>query len=104
MFAAGHIRTPRRLLHSTEFTLDLYPGDKCCKAQHDEDGANGLWVTNQEGTSWASYGDKQLGQGRSGKNLQMVVIASQAGVDEIWDTFQSGEIPDTVDFKALRKV
>lgn len=104
MFAAGHIRTPRRLLHSTSFTLDLYPGDKCCKAQHDEDGANGLWVTNEEGFSWAAYGDKQLGQGRSGKNRQMVAAASQAGVDEVWETFQSGRVPEATEFKALKKV
>jgi hypothetical protein len=104
MFASGHIRTPRRLLHSTSFTKDTYPGDKCCKAQHDEDGANGLWVTNQEGASWASYGDKQLGQGRSGKNRQMVAAASQTGVDEVWDTFQSGKVPQTSEFEALKKV
>ncbi|KAI9170786.1 hypothetical protein HJFPF1_00259 [Paramyrothecium foliicola] len=103
MFAAGHIRTPRRLLHSISFTPDLYPGDRCCKAQHDEDGANGLWVTNEEGYSWAAYGDKHLGQGRSGKNLQMVTAASQAGVDEIWDTFQSGRMAEPTEFMALKK-
>ncbi|KAK7226255.1 hypothetical protein V2G26_014258 [Clonostachys chloroleuca] len=103
MFAAGHVRTLRRLLHSTIFTLGLYPGDQCGKGQHDEDGTNGLWVTNQEGDSWAAYGDKQLGQGRSGKNRQMVPAASQAGVDEVWETFQSGKIPVTAEFKALKK-
>ncbi|CAH0016129.1 unnamed protein product [Clonostachys rhizophaga] len=104
MFAAGHIRTLRRLLHSTTFTLDLYPGDQCGKGQQDEDGTNGPWVTNQEGESWAAYGDKQLGQCRSGKNRQMVAAASQAGVDEVWETFQSGKIPATAEFKALKKV
>jgi hypothetical protein len=103
MSAAGHVRTLRRLLQSTTFTLYLYPGDQCGKGQHDEDGNNGLWVTNQEGDSWAAYGDKQLGQSRSGQNRQMVAAASQAGVDEVWETFQSDKIPATAEFKAPRK-
>jgi hypothetical protein len=103
MFSSGHIRTPRRLLHSTSFTIDKYPGDQCCKAQHDEDSANGLWVTNAAGDSWAAYGDKQLGQGRSGKNRQMVTSASQAGIDEIYETYKSGQVATFNEFKALRK-
>ncbi|KAF5568019.1 phosphatidylcholine-hydrolyzing phospholipase c [Fusarium phyllophilum] len=112
MFAAGHIRTPRHLLHSKkpfgetdndDSVPGVFYGDQCCKAQHDEDCANGLWVTNQEGISWAAYGDKQLGQGRSGKNLQMAVSASQAGLDEVWETFQSGRMTESRDFRAIKK-
>jgi hypothetical protein len=104
MFAAGHVRVPRRILHSVKFDLDRMPGDKCTKRQHDEDGTNGLWVTNREGNSWAAYGDKQLGQGRSAKNRQIVSETSQASIDEIWETFKSGNIPKPADFKALQKV
>lgn len=102
LFASGHLRAPRRILHSDNFDLDLMPGDQCCKAQHDEDGTNGLWVTNQEGQSWSVYGDKQYGQGRSTKNRQMVNAAVQTSVDEIWAAFQSGKSPNT--FAALQKV
>lgn len=106
MFAAGHIRTPRRILHSSQFDIDLkvMPGDQCTKAQHDEDNANGLWVTNKEGQSWAAYGDKQFGQGRSAKNRQLVNQASQASVDEVWRVFNDGNVIDAAHFIALDKV
>lgn len=71
---------------------------------HDEDNANGLWVTNQLGESWAAYGDKQLWSGKSAQNLLRVVRAAQAGVDEIWNTRNSGTIPTTSDFVALKMV
>ncbi len=103
MFAAGHLRPPRRVLHSDSFdAIRWMPGDRCTQKQHDEDGANGLWVTNKEGHSWSSYGDKQLAQGRSAKNRQMVRAACQASVDEIWDTFRTRNKPEPESFKALQ--
>lgn len=103
MFAADHLRPPRRVLHSDSFDGSWMPGDRCTQKQHDEDGANGLWVTNKEGQSWSSYGDKQLAQGRSAKNRQMVRSACQASVDEIWDTFRTGNKPEPESFKALQR-
>ena len=110
LFSAGHIRTPRRKLHSTgPFTvlagfLGLWPGDQCAGYQHNEDSANGLWVTNALGQSWAAYGDTQLFEGRSAANRRYVVEASQMGVDEIWQAFQLRQAPDSADFAALKKV
>lgn len=103
-FAAGHIRTPRRILHSTSLDLNLFPGDRCNQKQHDEDGANGLWVSNLDGDSWASYGDKQYNQGRCAKNRQMVNTASQISIDEIWEAFKTGAIVNATQYGALRKV
>ena len=119
LFSTGHLRSPRRVLHSTEpFSVassntspvestglfDVWPGDQCCRNQHDEDCASGLWVTNALGQSWAAYGDKQLLDGRSAKNLQYAVQASQLGADEIWHAYQKPPAPKPSDFAALKKV
>ena len=114
LFSTGHMRAPRRILHSEfplsdlEFSLaglfNVWPGDQCCRNQHDEDCANGLWVTNALGESWAAYGDKQLLDGRSAKNRQYAVQASQMGADEVWLTFDTRKAPEPSDFSALKKV
>lgn len=64
----------------------------------------GLWVTNGLNQSWAVYGDKQLNHGRSSKNMQYVVEASQSGIDEIWEVFKGGKQPAWESFKAILKV
>ena len=107
MFSAGHIRTPRRTLHSTRVKLlpwPDFPGDRCAQRMHDEDSANGLWVTNKLGESWASYGDKQMLHGKARKNLQVMVEACQMGVDEVWEAFRTGRKVEAEAFGALRKV
>ena len=72
--------------------------------QHDEDCAGGLWVTNALGEKWTVYGDKDLPSAKSFANLDQAVAAVQAGVDEIWNAFTSGDITSSADFKALKKV
>lgn len=54
-FAAGHIRTPRRLLHDSVSISDF-----CAQYMHNEDNAIGLNVTNPNGASWTAYGDNYL--------------------------------------------
>ncbi|KAG8531944.1 uncharacterized protein KY384_003580 [Bacidia gigantensis] len=108
LFSAGHIRTPRRALHSTgplcsTCLYDLWPADQSGKNQHDEDSTNGLWVTNDIGQSWAAYGDMHLMDGRSAKNLQHVIEACQLGIEEIWWAFRTHEFPAPLDFVALKK-
>ena len=113
LFSTGHMREARRILHKTYLNepeqpdrpdLDLYPADLCARKQHDEDCANGLWVQNQVGDAWPAYGDKQLFTGKSAKNFQQAVSASQSGILEIWDAYKSGIIPPTECFEALKRV
>lgn len=111
LFSAGHIRVPRRAMHSkwplfaqSGIFEKVYPADQCALLQHDEDCANGLWVTNALNQSWAAYGDKQLLDGRSAKHLQFVSEASQLGVDEIYQAYQQKKMVHTTDFAALKKV
>ncbi|KAJ7878126.1 hypothetical protein B0H14DRAFT_1655844 [Mycena olivaceomarginata] len=106
LFSSGHLRTPRRALHSTLTMSEgprtfaalsspetLYPQDFCARRMHDEDCANGLWVRNSKGKGWAAYGDKQLLSAKSNQNFQMALNAAQAGLDEVWETRLNGNIP-----------
>ena len=109
LFSTGHLREPRRILHKTwtEDEPDLpdpYPADHCAQRQHDEDCANGLWVRNRRGDAWPAYGDKQLFNGKSAKNRDRAITASQSGVWEIWQTYKDGIIPPVEDFEALKRV
>ena len=113
LFSTGHLRESRRILHKMYLhesnppdspDLKFYPADQCAQRQHDEDCANGLWVRNQLGEAWPAYGDKQLFTGKSAKNLEQAVSASQSGIEEIWDTYRNGIIPPTENFEALKRV
>jgi hypothetical protein len=58
MFSSGHLRVPRRQLHSFDYSARHTAGDMFTSRQmHNEDGNNGLWVTNQLGEIWKAYGD-----------------------------------------------
>ncbi|KAJ7766472.1 hypothetical protein DFH07DRAFT_955203 [Mycena maculata] len=116
LFSSGHLRTPRRALHKTLFpsfaTSDhsqffdpvdwLSPRDRCAQKMHDEDCANGLWVTNAVGDTWAAYGDKQLLSGKSYQNFLQAVKACQAGVDEVFEASQNGKTRPPNMFYALQ--
>ena len=136
LFAPGHSREPRRLLHSGPLSetlnttsvnvtakrdfvardtfggLDIdgitpqsYPGDSCARAQHDEENANGLWMTNAAGNSWPSFGDKELFNSKSTLNMAVAVKACQKGVDEIWLAFATNNaVPSPANYNALQYV
>lgn len=71
---------------------------------HDEDSANGLWVSNSFGETWAAYGDRQLWSGKAATNRLQVVKAAQTGVDEVWQAFLTGNLLEASDFAALKMV
>jgi hypothetical protein len=105
LFSAGHLRTPRRILHqSFEHISNPWPADLCSKEMHDEDSDNGLWVTNALGESWAVYGDKELSLQKSYQNVDKAVEAAQLGVDEVWAAFHDGSAEIAQPYKALQKV
>ena len=105
LFSAGHLRTPRRLLHqSIESINNPWPADKVNREMHDEDSAAGLWVTNQFGEGWAVYGDKELSSAKSYKNVDQAVTAIRLGIDEVWEAFRTGVKRSVDTYQALRKV
>ncbi|MCJ1401447.1 hypothetical protein MMC11_004660 [Xylographa trunciseda] len=97
-FSAGHLRTPRRLLHNF-----LGDADICAKLMHDEDNAIGLQVKNSFGTTWTAYGDKRLLDPVDADNAKQCLLALQASADEIFEAWQSKKspVPSTA-YAALR--
>jgi hypothetical protein len=109
LFSSGHMRTPRRVLHNPISPLSIpewlfFPADTLAESMHDEDCANGLWVTNKLGESWAAYGDKQLWNGQDARNFRQAVKAAQAGADEVWKARVDGIVPVYPEFQALKIV
>ncbi|MCJ1386226.1 hypothetical protein MMC17_009352 [Xylographa soralifera] len=111
LFSTGHMRTPRRVLHHTytaitdandpNFGLHLpYPADQCARKMHDEDCANGLWVSNNLEDSWPAYGDSELFSAKSNLNFGHALDAAQTGANDIWAMFKDG----TSQFRALDKI
>lgn len=88
LFSAGHIRTPRMLLHSFHSI-----GDWAAKLMHDEDSYNGLQVINANGTQWQAFGDNFLLDGKDVDNFNQVQEALKADTNEINTTFASGWPP-----------
>ncbi|KEP48958.1 phosphatidylcholine-hydrolyzing phospholipase C [Rhizoctonia solani 123E] len=95
-FAAGHLRTPRRGLHSS-----FNPAaDLCAKFMHDEDNAIGLSVNNSLGQSWTCYGDKRALDVEDEENLKYCVAAVQASADEVYTAYISKTTPEPSSYKA----
>ena len=131
-FSAGHLRVPRRILHtsvsspspvavapnrlrpteSASTARPTYPyssaalggQDRLAGYAHDEDCANGLFVENALGEQWPAYGDNQFFSEKAIANLAQARRACQEGIDEVYQVFKSGITPDASDFGALKLV
>jgi hypothetical protein len=110
LFAGGHIRTPRRVLHEFDWNMaDAFPngratiGGLLSKAMHDEENTRGLTVTSQAypDQSWVAFGDCQILEARSAENAQHAVRALQVSVDEV---IAAKSNPGQPAFKALDHV
>ncbi|KAF4466240.1 phosphatidylcholine-hydrolyzing phospholipase C [Fusarium albosuccineum] len=67
IFSAGHLRSPRRQMHTThnyQMSLaglrDVPIWDMQNRYMHDDDSATGIIVRNDRGDQWIEYGDKQF--------------------------------------------
>lgn len=99
LFAAGHLRTPRKALWGS---LDPTPS-LCAQIMHDEDNYNGLYVTNlASGNSWTAWGDKRLLDSVNFLNLSTTQMALQASADEIFQAFFNGMVPTS--YSALQLI
>ncbi|KAI0340287.1 hypothetical protein BDW22DRAFT_1379022 [Trametopsis cervina] len=89
-FSAGHLRTPRRILHKP---LPDLSADACAKLMHDEDSAIGFWVSDVKGETWHCYGDKRALDTENADNLKRCVAAVQASADEVYKAYHSKTAP-----------
>ena len=96
LFAAGHIRTPRRKLFesATSYFEEIFAG-LCAKAMHDEDNKFGLWVENNKGDKWVAYGDARYRDWCNAANRIIMKAALQQSMHEVYEAFGTGsKIPD----------
>lgn len=91
LFAAGHMRTPRKALHEI-FGAEV--GGWLSLLQHNEDGNEGLIVTNQSGASWKAYGDGHLFENKSAVNRMKVDEAVKTAVAEVYAAYTSKNVPN----------
>lgn len=67
---------------------------------HDEDGKYGLYVSNPKGESWKMYGDTMLLEEENKSNLNKCHAALMASVQEVFQSWSSGKVPDPGSFGA----
>jgi hypothetical protein len=93
LFAAGHMRTPRRALFQIAWTYptQVFSG-LLAQRMHDEDNKFGLWVENRVGDRWVAYGDKRFRDRVNAGNRKVVKKAVQCSMDEVWGAFSTGSI------------
>lgn len=89
LFAAGHVRTPRRALWATPGTIAGETG-LLTRAAHNEDNHDGLHMTNARGDSWVEYGDGKELDTVDAQNFALAIAATQASADEVSQAFVTG--------------
>ncbi|KAK3291796.1 uncharacterized protein B0H64DRAFT_468519 [Chaetomium fimeti] len=96
-FSAGHLRVPRRYLHSSDYVSFA---DLCTKLMHDEDNAIGLTVRNPAGETWTAYGDKRGLDLANDENSKRCSRALQVSVDEIYNAWKTKTTPSKASYGA----
>lgn len=90
LFAAGHVRTPRRALWATPQTIAGETG-LLARAAHNEENEDGLHVENARGDRWVAYGDGKELDDVNAANLALAIAAVQASADEVYQAYVTGE-------------
>lgn len=86
LFSSGHLRTPRKALHTGNSFSDL-----CSRLMHDEDCYNGLVVQNANGDSWTAYGDKRLNDLANHTSFSIAQAAVNASLQEVCTAVTTGD-------------
>lgn len=95
LFAAGHMRTPRRPLYdSAETGATQLAAGLCAKRMHDEDNKFGLWVTNAVGDRWVAYGDARYRDTWNAAGRVVMRAAVQQSMDDLWASYSTGQVTD----------
>lgn len=102
IFSGGHIRTPRKELYNASTPSDL--GSLLSRKMHDEDCLWGLNVTSATQNAWRAYGDKRYFDTVDLANKALVDIAVQESVDEVFQAFETGVVPDPAAYRALARI
>ncbi|WP_158616441.1 hypothetical protein [Legionella septentrionalis] len=87
-FSTGHVRVPRQELYELK-TIFGIPVPAVITGlftlvMHNEDGKNGLMLTNGRGETFKAYGDDALLTGKGAVTFKKVTTAARAGMQEIF--------------------
>ena len=93
LFAAGHVRTPRRALYEIATTTAEESG-LLARVMHGEDNSHGVTVTNGPET-WLAYGDGMELDDVNKANWAMAVKAVQASADDVIGAARDGVLAPT---------
>jgi hypothetical protein len=91
-FAAGHLRTPR--IELKEKLTPAVLGSVLANYMHNEENKHGIHVHNALGDQWIVYGDFSYFNSLNQLNRQMLQKTLQQSVDELFEVFYSGAIPE----------
>jgi hypothetical protein len=97
LFAAGHVRTPRRALYEMSTTIAAESG-LLARIMHNEDNRRGVHVSNGSDT-WTAYGDGWELDTINTDNWQLALRALEASASEVYAVASGGALPST--FTAL---
>lgn len=108
LFASGHIRNQRGELE-TFFISQMHFGSWEAKrlaglltaAQHEKDGKDGLNVQDGCGNHWRAFGDGCFFTSKNEENKQMVIAATQASANEVYDAYLN---PDNLVSSKMEKL
>ena len=121
LFAAGHLRTPRRQMWlKTGFSGNVPLSDSnydsiasgksgvIARSMHDEDNLNGLWVINTGidlPDQWLCFGDGHYRDAGNAANAALVQKAVATSIQEVYAAFDGGVVVDDPSkYKALKLV
>jgi len=98
LFAAGHMRTPRRKLFesaSVHNPLTQAAAGLCAMGMHNEDNKFGLWVENERRDKWVAYGDARYRDRWNSANRRVMKGALQQSMDDVWNAFKTGNVTNS---------
>ncbi|VEG91713.1 phospholipase [Legionella spiritensis] len=88
LFAAGHLRTPRRELQE-QITPEVV-GSLLANYMHNEENEQGIPVHNGHGHHWSVFGDFSYFNSANKENRQQLANALQHSVDDIFTAYYQG--------------
>ena len=89
LFAAGHMRTPRRALDDSATTMPKVLPGLLSKVMHDEDNKFGIWVENSMGDVWVAYGDGRYRDPPNAANRRIMRLAILASMNDVWNAYKN---------------
>lgn len=102
LFAAGHMRTPRRALFNSALNyVTRVAAGACAKQMHDEDNKFGLWVENAVGDKWVAYGDGRYRDTVNSASRVVLKKAVQQSMDDVWAAFENPQKAIDPDAKSV---